>query len=85
MIRKYRFGVPVETEAVVQDLPCRKEMPESGRVLTDEEGFTYIRALEKETAIYGLGETVRGINKRGWVYVSENEDRSFHLEDARSL
>lgn len=85
MIRKYSFGHPIETGAVVQDLHCEKDKPRTGKIRIDEKGFTYIRPLEKETAIYGLGETVRGINKRGWQYVSENEDQSFHMEDVRSL
>ncbi len=100
MVKKYRFGMPIETEAVIKDVPCEEGMPEIGEIafLTrsgdgDEDeiyeasrtGFAYTLKLEQETAVYGLGETVRGINKKGWHYVSENEDNGLHLEDTRSL
>lgn len=35
--------------------------------------------------VYGLGENVRGINKRGWIYQSKCSDEPEHLEDRRSL
>ncbi|MBR1758696.1 MAG: alpha-glucosidase, partial [Lachnospiraceae bacterium] len=35
--------------------------------------------------VYGLGETVRGMNKRGWIYVSNNADDPHHQETTRSL
>ena len=35
--------------------------------------------------VYGLGENVRGINKRGWVYESKCSDDPNHTESKRSL
>ena len=35
--------------------------------------------------MYGLGEQVRGINKRGWIYESNCSDEPFHMEEKRSL
>ena len=35
--------------------------------------------------MYGLGENVRGINKRGWIYKSCCADEPNHLEDRTSL
>lgn len=35
--------------------------------------------------VFGLGETVRGMNKRGWIYISNNTDDPNHDEDKRSL
>ena len=31
--------------------------------------------LDADDVVYGLGEQVRGINKRGWSYMDENEVR----------
>lgn len=36
-------------------------------------------------AVYGLGESTRGINKRGWSYQSFCSDDPLHTEDKRSL
>ena len=41
--------------------------------------------MDPEDIVYGLGENVRGINKRGWIYESKCSDESKHLEDRRSL
>ena len=38
-----------------------------------------------EEKVYGLGENVRGINKRGWIYKSCCADEPNHLEDRTSL
>ena len=51
---------------------------------TDNQGsFTY--TLAEDDIVYGLGEQIRGINKRGWQYVSWNYDNPNHHEDTRSL
>ncbi len=41
--------------------------------------------LGKDDIVYGLGENVRGINKRGWIYVSDCTDIPHHHEDVHSL
>lgn len=41
--------------------------------------------LKPTDAVYGLGENIRGINKRGWVYSSYATDLNQHTESARSL
>ena len=41
--------------------------------------------MEKEDIVYGLGENVRGINKRGWIYESNCTDDPNHHENTRSL
>ena len=35
-------------------------------------------AMEPQDVLYGLGENVRGINKRGWVYESKCSDDGNH-------
>ncbi len=82
MIKKYVFGAPFPTNAVVTEMGTAKDkLP---FLETDNQGtFTY--ALSENDIVYGLGEQIRGINKRGWQYVSWNYDNPNHHEDTRSL
>lgn len=83
MIRKYVFGTPIETDSVVE------KVPQSEGALpffeTDEGAGSLTLTMDRSARVYGLGETVRGINKRGYVYISNNSDEPFHLEEKRSL
>ncbi len=84
MIKKFRLGNPFNTEAVVSEIKLSglKSFP-----LTLSEGEkTVIKfSLDNDDMIFGLGETVRGINKRGWIYESWCSDETNHTEDKRSL
>lgn len=82
MIQKYVYGHPFPTDAVVKEIETAKEpLPffETG----NQGSFTY--TLAEDDIVYGLGEQIRGINKRGWQYVSWNYDNPNHHEDTRSL
>lgn len=81
MIKKYRYGEPIETDAVVEKIEETKSALDFFE--KTENGFT--KKLGKNERVYGLGEQVRGINKRGWQYVSYNYDNPNHEEDTRSL
>ena len=82
MIRKYRFGNPLNTEAVVKEYPIEKgEIP----CIEVKEGEKISFIMGKGTPVYGLGEQVRGINKRGWIYTSNCTDDPNHREDTHSL
>lgn len=81
MIRKYTYGNPFPTEAVVQDLPCQRDPLPYFTI----EGDRLTLSLEEEAPVYGLGEQVRGINKRGWLYISNASDDPHHLESTHSL
>lgn len=113
MIRKYTFGNPYPTEAVVVKLEAEAAplpyftvsqgasatislltMDQCVMNTLKEEDFvsqggsgklSLFLALEKAYVIYGLGESIRGINKRGWVYTSYATDLNQHTESARSL
>lgn len=78
---KYTYGTPIETDAVVdKGIQQGKELIR----LVEEKGcFTY--TLKPETVVYGLGENLRGINKRGWIYESFCADDCVHTEAKRSL
>lgn len=82
MIQKFKLGKPIETYAVVEDIPfCEGTIP-FFKVAVDG-SFSY--RLEEKDIVYGLGENVRGINKRGWKYKSCNADNPHHQEDVESL
>ena len=81
MIQRFSFGHPFPTQSVVLSLPA-----ESGPVpfLTpDSTGWRI--TLSEQAAVYGLGEMPRGINKRGWHYITNNTDESRHSEDKLSF
>ena len=86
MIKKYVFGSPLDTGAVIADIPaCREELtlPAPSR---DENGLpVFSLGLDDSDIVYGLGEAPRGINKRGHIYESFNSDDPVHTEDKRSL
>lgn len=82
MIKKYKLGNPIETNAVVEDIKITEMLTESLPAFSEK---TFTLKMSPEACIYGLGETVRGINKRGWEYKSFCSDDPNHLEDKRSL
>ena len=85
MIKKFTFGTPICTEAVVgkfetsdkNDFPfkCREE---DGKFILEFD-------MTDSDIVYGLGEAPRGINKRGWFYESFCSDDPFHTETKSSL
>ncbi len=83
MIQRFLYGSMIETEAVL-DKP-KAEQGDLPRFCVDEarREFTYI--MEEKERIYGLGENVRGMNKRGWIYESRCSDDPEHLEDKTAL
>ncbi len=82
-IKKYEFGNPYDTGAVVMDVEKMIGIPEGFRF--DMEAETFYHDLDEKDMVYGLGETVRGINKRGWIYISNNSDDPVHDENKTSL
>ena len=82
MIKKYVFKTPFPTEAVVKDIEPEKDKPPFFE--TDDNGsFKY--TFSENDIVCGLGEQIRGINKRGWQYKNWNYDNPNHHEDTRSL
>lgn len=83
MVKKYVYGNPVNTEAVVENIPVQKDEIE---VLTfDRQEQKFIYDMKDDTKVYGLGEANRGINKRGFKYVSYCSDDPSHTEEKESL
>ncbi|MGN0488453.1 MAG: glycoside hydrolase family 31 protein [Ruminococcus sp.] len=85
MITKYRLGQPFNTEAVVEELENHPFSDFPLENTTAENKTTVKFHLDNDDIIFGLGETVRGINKRGWIYESWCSDETTHTEDKRSL
>ena len=81
MIQRFSFGHPFPTQSVVLSLPA-----ESGPVpFLTPDGTGWWFTLSEQAAVYGLGEMPRGINKRGWHYITNNTDESRHSEDKLSF
>ena len=81
MIQRFRFGLPLPTDSVVQEIPVS-----AGPVpflTAEEDGWAY--RMAPDAIVYGLGEMPRGINKRGWHYIPNNPDESRHSEDKLSF
>ena len=84
MIKKYTYGSPFETEAVVKKFEITSGSPEFGTIDLSE-GFCFEYLMDEMDIVYGLGEANRGINKRGYIYISNNTDENNHTEDKKSL
>ena len=81
MIRKYVFGKPFVTGAVVKSIKPEIEEIEFLKKSGNELSFQ----LGRDDIVYGLGQMTRGINKRGWHYSCYNLDNCNHQEDSVSL
>ena len=86
MIHRYDFGTPWTTDAVVKPVPAE----DAGgltlfRVERRDGAVSLTKALSGDEMIFGLGEMMRGINKRGYVYRAWNSDDFNHVEGKSSL
>lgn len=85
MIKKYVFGNPIETGATVQKIPESLSKISVMQMEKTEDKVVLFYNMEKEDIVYGLGEQVRGINKRGFSYISYATDDPIHTEGKHSL
>ena len=84
MIQKYVYGSPFETGAVTEALEPASGSPKHGSISLNN-GFHFTCEMEEEDIVYGLGEANRGINKRGFLYISNCSDDPNHTENKNSL
>ena len=83
MIKKYRIGDPIPTDSVVEEIAISEgSIPYFER---NDEKKELSLLLKKNDKVFGLGETVRGMNKRGWLYTANNSDDPDHTENKHSL
>lgn len=73
MIKKYVYGEPFETEALTENIETAEGKPGYGEICA-EDGFSFTYIMDEEDIVYGLGESNRGINKRGFIYTSNCTD-----------
>ena len=100
MIYSVKMGNPVETDAVVNfdtveqitELEFLDKLGSFGGSLnsdkpddSDRPALTIGFTMSDKTLIFGLGESLRGMNKRGYKYISENTDEPRQTEDKFSL
>lgn len=85
MISRFDFGTPMDTGAVVMQLPAQRRIPDYFAIRSEGEKLRFSLALDRDDMIFGLGQNVRGINKRGHIYRSWNSDEFHHEENTRSL
>ena len=83
-IKKYSFGAHAPTGAVVAQVEEGDKLPYFS-AQAEGQGTRFCCPLEEEDIVYGLGETMRGIDKRGGRYVSFNTDNPHHKQDMPSL
>lgn len=85
MIQKFVFGQPIETGAVVIDIPESTQGFSTMELEKTEDHVKISCKMGKDDIVYGLGEQVRGINKRGFSYISNAADDPVHTENKNSL
>lgn len=84
MIKKYRFGKPINTEATVMELPDNiHDFPDNINLSQDKTQLSF--TLKADDVVYGLGENMGGINKRGRKYISNCTDDPNQTESRHSL
>ena len=85
MIKKFIYGNPIDTQAVVKEIEQTEGELEFFAFEKQPENLTFTYKMDENDVIFGLGEQVRGINKRGFIYISNATDDPLHTEDKHSL
>ena len=86
MIRRYTFGTPLPTDAVVNPLPAENSpLPYFKTAVREDGSLSFSLSLDPDEVIFGLGQAVRGMDKRGHRYESWNSDVFNHTESVSSL
>ena len=86
MIYRYVYGNPIKTDAVVKEINSsdNSQVPYF-KQSADEKQIVFTYEMSEKTIVYGLGQQMRGINKRGFSYISYAADDPVHTEDRHSL
>ena len=72
-MKRFQYGTPFNTEAITVQIEATEGNPKYGKI-SMEEGFSFTYLMDEEDIVYGLGEANRGINKRGYCYISNCSD-----------
>ena len=84
MIVKTSFGTPFPTGAITAEVPVQEEVRHFA-VTRSQQTLCFSCELYPDEIVYGLGETMGGINKRGGRYISFNTDTADHTDRNPSL
>lgn len=82
---KYSFGKPINTEAIVTKGEKVIEEPLRYFAIDNNKGMSFTYKMTKDQIVWGLGENLRGMNKRGGIYESFCSDDPRHTPDKKSL
>ncbi len=87
-MKKIRIGKPFNTEAIINfddviDIELKSVV--SYLNISKDDGFKLTFDMGKSDIVYGLGENVGGLNKRGSIYDSFCTDEFIHTPDKKSL
>ena len=76
MIKQWIYGSPLPDFALAEPVDLEKswDVFPASRISKEETGLQFLTELFPGDRIFGLGETMRGIDKRGGRYVSYNTD-----------
>lgn len=83
MIWKKVFGNPFDTQAVV--IQVKESEIKYFSIFEEEKQIIFSYQLSKDEVVYGLGETMGRVNKRGGRYISFNNDTADHSDTNPSL
>lgn len=83
----YRFGSPYSTGAVTEEATNFKDINELKHftIKYEKNNITFSKIINDSYTIYGLGESLGGINKRGKKYKMWNTDDFLHTPEKESL
>ena len=68
----------LQTDGSVRRFGVTKQLPR-------KDAWQFTLELHDGDRVYGLGEAQRGMNKRGWLYISNNVDDMYHTESKYNL
>lgn len=85
-VSRYVNGKPFKTEIIVENLKKNPlEDLKKFNIEKENDEITLISEMKKADKVFGLGENMRGINKRGGIYESFCSDDPNHAPDKKSL
>ena len=84
MITKVTFGAPLQTDAITANVAEAGSVAHFTAKPTGS-GMEFTCPLHPDDIVYGLGETMGRVNKRGGRYISFNTDTAEHEETNPSL
>lgn len=85
MILRYDFGSSVDTGAVVRQVSVSDGSLPYFHTACSGSARSFSLSMAQDDIVFGLGEAVRGVNKRGHLYESWNVDDGLHTESKHAL